>query len=189
MAEYYTPFYEWSAEWNELTLPEALVLCRIKDWGNAGCFEKYSTLSKKLKLGQRTVIRAVMSLQDKNLIKIEHLTKQKRILKFNFERTNLPIFDQQPMPERHNETAAESKTYATEAQQVCQSGTQPMPERHNIKHIQYKDNTRQRKTQLFPIKGKNCFCGMPAVYKDSSGTYDNYYCSEHMPEKVKAKYE
>jgi len=47
------------------------------------------------------------------------------------------------------------------------------------------------KVKLYPIKGKNCSvpgCGMPAVYEDTSGTYNNYKCSEHMPEKVKAVY-
>jgi len=47
------------------------------------------------------------------------------------------------------------------------------------------------KTKLWPIKDKNCSkpgCGMPAVYKDTSGSYDNYKCVEHMPEKVKEVY-
>ncbi len=47
------------------------------------------------------------------------------------------------------------------------------------------------KTQLYPIKGKTCSksgCRMPAVYHDTSGNYDNYACSEHMPEKVKERY-
>ena len=47
------------------------------------------------------------------------------------------------------------------------------------------------KGKLFAIKGKICSkpsCGMPAVYKDSSGNYDNYKCQEHMPEKVKEIY-
>ena len=41
------------------------------------------------------------------------------------------------------------------------------------------------------IIGKICSrpgCGMPAVYKTSGGAYDNYYCTEDMPEKVKEKY-
>lgn len=49
-----------------------------------------------------------------------------------------------------------------------------------------------KKTKLFPIKGKVCSvkgCRMPAVYKDTSGTYDSYACSEHLPNKVKAKYD
>lgn len=53
----------------------------------------------------------------------------------------------------------------------------------------------QKKQKLFPIKGKFCAemkngrrCGMPAVYK-GGGDYDNYYCEECMPAKVKAKYE
>ena len=109
-------------------------------WGGAGCFEKYSTLAEKLKLGQRTVIRAVMSLREKNLISVKYLDKahQKRILIFNFDRTNLPIIDQKPMPQRHRNTARESKTYATAAQE-------PMPQRHNTisctKHRQNIDET------------------------------------------------
>jgi len=49
-----------------------------------------------------------------------------------------------------------------------------------------KDNKKQK---LFPIKGKTCQCGMPAVYKDTSGNYDSYKCQECMPAKVKAKYD
>lgn len=49
-------------------------------------------------------------------------------------------------------------------------------------------NSSDYKVKLFPIPGKNCHCGMPAVYKATGGTYDNFYCEEHMPEKVKAKY-
>lgn len=47
------------------------------------------------------------------------------------------------------------------------------------------------KTKLFPIGGKICSrpdCGLPAVYKDSSGSYDNFYCVKCMPEKVKELY-
>jgi len=133
MAEHFTPFYEWVAELEDLTLAEALVLCRIKMWGNAGCFEKYSTLAKMLKLGQRTVIRAVMSLREKDYIKVKYLDKacQKRILIFNFERTNLPIIDQKPMPQRHRLSANQTETYATAAQDLCQSGTKPVPQRHS----------------------------------------------------------
>lgn len=46
-----------------------------------------------------------------------------------------------------------------------------------------------KKTKLYPIKGKICRCGMPAVYKDTSGNYDSFKCADCMPEKVKAKYE
>ena len=48
-----------------------------------------------------------------------------------------------------------------------------------------------KKTKLFPISGKTCGergCGLPAVYK-SSGEYSHYYCTNHMPEEVKEKYE
>lgn len=49
-----------------------------------------------------------------------------------------------------------------------------------------------KKQKLYPIKGKTCSragCRMPAVYKDSSGAYDSYACSAHLPVKVKEKYE
>jgi len=46
-----------------------------------------------------------------------------------------------------------------------------------------------KKVKLYPLSGKNCVkCKLPAVYKDSSGSYDNYFCAEHMPEKVKKLY-
>ena len=53
------------------------------------------------------------------------------------------------------------------------------------------NSEQPKKLQLFPIKGKNCTdrgCNLPAVYKDASGSYDQYYCAEHMPEKVKKLY-
>lgn len=126
MAERFTPFFEWSAESKDLTLAEALVLCRIKMWGGAGCFEKYSTLARKLKLGKRTVIRSVLSLRRKGLIKVSYkdAAHQKRVLIFNFERTGLPIIDQKPVPVRHRNTAREAKTCASQAQV-------PVPGRHH----------------------------------------------------------
>ncbi|MHC4327497.1 MAG: hypothetical protein ACYSWW_05180 [Planctomycetota bacterium] len=48
------------------------------------------------------------------------------------------------------------------------------------------------KTKLFPIQGKTCSkesCGMPAVYKSAGDYGDFYYCPEHMPAKVKEKFE
>lgn len=54
------------------------------------------------------------------------------------------------------------------------------------------ENIPNKKTKLYPIKGRNCGvgdCKLPAVYKDSSGAYDQLYCAGHMPEKVKDKYE
>jgi len=49
-----------------------------------------------------------------------------------------------------------------------------------------------RKQKLLPLIGKTCSttgCGMPAVYKDASGSYDRYACKDHLPDKVKEKYE
>lgn len=130
MTEFYTPFYEWAAGWIDLSLPEALVLCRIKYWGNAGCFESYATLAQVLKLGQRTVIRAVMTLHEKNLIKVVRQGKYKRTLFFNFSNTNLPLFDKKVVPQRHKS-----------GQEVVPQCPKLMPERHMINH------TRQDKTK------------------------------------------
>ena len=52
-------------------------------------------------------------------------------------------------------------------------------------------DAKEAKTKLYPISGKTCGkqgCSLPAVYKDSSGSYDHYYCGNHMPESVKANY-
>ena len=49
-----------------------------------------------------------------------------------------------------------------------------------------------KKATLFPIAGKTCNvegCRMPAVYKDSSGAYDNYKCLAHAPKEVRELYE
>lgn len=50
---------------------------------------------------------------------------------------------------------------------------------------------KNHKTKLYPLKPfKHCSkCYMPAVYKDSKGDYDYYTCAEHMPIKVKEKFE
>lgn len=52
-------------------------------------------------------------------------------------------------------------------------------------------NELAAKTKLFPIAGKVCGkegCKLPAVYKDTSGSYDSFSCGEHMPTKVKETY-
>lgn len=118
MAERFTPFYEWVAESLDLTLPEALVLCRVKMWGNAGCWESYKTLAKKLKLSERTVIRAVGALLSKKLIKRVKKGKKEKRLYFNFDLTGLPLVDS-TMPACHsknNKGARESADYDRVAQ-------------------------------------------------------------------------
>ena len=57
---------------------------------------------------------------------------------------------------------------------------------------QYKLEEKKKKQKLWPITGKTCSttgCGMPAVYKDASGSYDRYACKDHLPCKVKELYE
>lgn len=130
MTEFYTPFYEWAANWDELSLPEALVLCRIKYWGNAGCFESYARLAQVLKLNRRTTIRAVTALHEKDLIKIVRQGKYKRTMFFNFNNTNLPLFDKKVVPQRHHL----NKSSDSESPKV-------VTERHMINH------TRQDKTK------------------------------------------
>ncbi len=93
MSEKFTSYYEWLAESNKLTLSQALVLSRVKQWGACGCWESYNTLAKKLKLDRRTVIRAVLFLVDKGLIKRTKDGNRRKILIFNYDNTYLPLFD------------------------------------------------------------------------------------------------
>lgn len=54
-----------------------------------------------------------------------------------------------------------------------------------------KQTAGANKTTLYPIAGKTCSiegCSMPAVYKDTSGAYDHYKCTKHLPDAVRAKY-
>jgi len=48
-----------------------------------------------------------------------------------------------------------------------------------------------KKPKLLPIVGKTCSlqdCRLPAVYRDTSGSYDHYYCEKHLPSEVKEVY-
>ena len=58
---------------------------------------------------------------------------------------------------------------------------------------QYKfDKPKAGKQKLWPITGKVCSkkdCKLPAVYKDTSGSYDSYACTKHLPDKVKELFE
>lgn len=50
---------------------------------------------------------------------------------------------------------------------------------------------KNEKRKLYPIKDKVCGklgCKMVAVYKDSTGDYDHYYCADHMPQAMRDKY-
>ena len=51
--------------------------------------------------------------------------------------------------------------------------------------------TSDQKTKLYPIHGKTCgirSCRLPAVYKGQGAEYDNFRCTNHMPESVKELY-
>lgn len=53
-------------------------------------------------------------------------------------------------------------------------------------------NKITKKTKLYPISGKTCSdtgCGQPAVYRYTGGQYDRYACSDHLPAKVKERFE
>lgn len=50
----------------------------------------------------------------------------------------------------------------------------------------------RKKARLFPIPGKVCSkpgCKLPAVYIDTTGSYDHPYCKVHMPKQVREHYE
>lgn len=61
---------------------------------------------------------------------------------------------------------------------------------NNIKNANNENKGVVQKKKLFPLSGKYCGkigCGMPAVWK-AHGDYDNFYCLEHAPEKVRSEY-
>jgi len=56
-------------------------------------------------------------------------------------------------------------------------------------HSSSSSSSSKNKPVLFPIPGKKCGkCKLPAVYCDSSGSYDRYLCLEHSPPEVREKY-
>jgi len=58
---------------------------------------------------------------------------------------------------------------------------------HNVRIVGFGMTYFTYMGQMSLFEGKVCCkCGLPAVYKDSSGSFDHNYCSEHMPEAVKA---
>lgn len=60
----------------------------------------------------------------------------------------------------------------------------------NNRH-QFNSQKESDRMKLLPIVGKTCSerdCKMPAVYKDTGGSYDRYSCTIHLPDKVKEKY-
>jgi len=63
---------------------------------------------------------------------------------------------------------------------------------HTLRAWHRRGKTTAVKPKLRPLIGKTCSrqgCSLPAVYKSSSGEYDTFYCGEHMPDKVKEKYD
>lgn len=58
-------------------------------------------------------------------------------------------------------------------------------------NLKYSQNIA-KKQRLLPIVGKTCSepgCRLPAVYKDTSGSYDYYRCVNHLPPEVKELYD
>ena len=74
---------------------------------------------------------------------------------------------------------------------IGSKGRQYKSHYHTILSWQRKHQKEQPKLRLFPIAGKTCSkdgCKLPAVYKDTSGSYDNYSCEKHLPTEVKELY-
>ena len=140
MAERFTPYYEWAARWSELILPEALLLCRLKMWGNEGSFESNRTLARVLKLSVPTVKRGIISLLNKTppliIRKYRDAAKQKRVLIFNFQRTDLPLFDS--LNRGQGEPGLDKtgvKVSPNQGQREPKLGSPRPPTRHNKKRL------------------------------------------------------
>ncbi len=95
-------------------------------------------------------------------------------LEANNQHNNQPTTNQQPLTNKERKKENNS----------C-SGTST----EKLKTIKFTEHSA--KPKLFPISGKNCSkagCGMPAIYKNTSGAYDSFACADHMPEKVRDAY-
>ena len=96
MSEKFTPFYYWVGllvHKGKLTMSQGLVLCRVKRWGNAGCWESYAEMAKTLGLSQRQVIRSVLDLIKMGIIERKKQGRQSKRLYFNFQWTGLELLD------------------------------------------------------------------------------------------------
>jgi len=94
MSEKFTPFYYWVGSLvheGKLTMSQGLVLCRVRRWGNAGCWESYNDIANTLGLSQRQVIRAVLYLIDMGIIKRKKQGRQSKRLYFNFQWTGMDL--------------------------------------------------------------------------------------------------
>ena len=85
-SERFTPLYEWLSSFPDITQNEALVISRVKMWGQQGCFESYTRMAKFLKMDRGTVIRVVKKCVDKEYLLRLDDTKNKRFLHFNHDR-------------------------------------------------------------------------------------------------------
>ncbi len=127
-------------------MPQALVLSRIRMWGNAGCFESYMTIAIKLKLDRRTVIRAVKSLIKKELITVLYETKQRRILFFNNKIfTNMPLFgSKKVVPESHqspNSGVSQTPAGVIESPEVVSQSHPIISRTRQLQNIQNRKNS------------------------------------------------
>lgn len=85
MAEQFTPLYEWLADFPKISLNEALLISRVKMWGQRGCFESSARLAKKLKLNRRTVVRTLGQCLIKDYLLVLRESKRRRTLYFNYD--------------------------------------------------------------------------------------------------------
>ena len=83
MTERFTPLYEWLSSFSDISQNEALVISRVKMWGQQGCFESYGRMAKFLKLDRSTVIRTVKKCLAKEYFFVTRPSNTKRILHFN----------------------------------------------------------------------------------------------------------
>lgn len=212
----FTPLYDWIAKRHDLSLLEKLIVCRVLRYGDGGCFESYSNISKAFHIDRSNLIKNIQALKRKQWLAVLYEPKNRRVIWVNPDKFREsdegspgPLFE---LPAVQKSKCSGLKPPVNDAggsELPVNSGAKPtetVAQNHPNKEIVYTDKREEKqqelnfqsegmiekpKIRLFPIKGKNCSvpgCGMPAVYKDTSGTYDNYKCSEHMPEKVKAVY-
>ena len=133
-------------------------------------------LSKKTGVHESSIERILKCLETEQQIEQQKTTKFRIITIINWEK-----YQGKGNTEQQSEQQTNNKRTTNEQQTNTYN---------NEKNEKNENKGVVQKKKLFPLPGKYCCkqrCGMPAVWR-GGGDYDNFYCLEHSPEKVRAEY-
>lgn len=76
----FTPFYDWIAERDDLSLLEKLIVCRVLRYGEGGCYESYANIAKAFHVDRRQLIRTIQSLVQRQWLAVLEREKDGRVV-------------------------------------------------------------------------------------------------------------